>query len=56
MIYYDRQGQPITMTQWAKLHANMGYRRVAETNVPDDDPVLWAREHCRPALPEGGSR
>jgi len=36
MDYYDRDGQPITMERWARLHANMDYQRVAEDYVPDE--------------------
>ena len=30
-LYYDKQGNPITMEEWARLSSDMEYRRVAET-------------------------
>jgi hypothetical protein len=29
-MYYDRQGKPLSMMQWAKLHSNPGYKRIAQ--------------------------
>ena len=34
MDRYDRQGRPIaTIEEWGRLHADMAYKRVAETTV-----------------------
>lgn len=39
--YYDRQGKPLGMMEWARLHADIEYRRVASTHVPEDESGLW---------------
>lgn len=33
--YYNKEGEPITMREWLRLHGNMKYRRIAldETSV-----------------------
>jgi hypothetical protein len=36
---YDRQGNPITMRQWAVLHSQESYKRVASDYL--DDGSLW---------------
>lgn len=35
MMEYDREGRPIDMWTWARLHADHEYRRVAEDLVGD---------------------
>lgn len=31
--YYDRQGKPIDFKEWARLHSNLDYKRVARTHL-----------------------
>jgi hypothetical protein len=31
--YYDREGNPLTMMEWAQKFGDMAYKRVAETKV-----------------------
>ena len=38
-LYYDRQGQPITLRQWCQLSEDMAYKRVAEDYL--DDGHIW---------------
>src|SRR5258708_36842263 len=37
--YYDRQGRPMELMEWAKLHEDpenrMSYKRIAETTLPN---------------------
>jgi ABC-type sugar transport system substrate-binding protein len=42
LVYYDRDGNPITLEQWTELQGNRGYR-VAETNLVDgtDVSTMW---------------
>lgn len=35
MAYYDRQGRPLTVLEWAPLFVDMEYRRIAKTTLPD---------------------
>ena len=40
--YYDRQGNPLTLMQWAKLVANFDYKVVAQTEVGFDRvSTIW---------------
>lgn len=32
--YYDRQGQPLTMDQWAKLHSDRSYTVLQQNELP----------------------
>lgn len=36
-LFYDREGRPITLEEWAGLLRDQTYKRVAESNVGD----LW---------------
>ena len=40
--YYDRQGNPLTLMQWAKLVENFDYKVVAQTEVGFDRvSTIW---------------
>lgn len=32
-MYFDRQGEEMVMEQWAQLHEDMAYKRVAEDDI-----------------------
>lgn len=42
-LYFDRQGNPLRMMQWAKLVEDHNYKRVAQTDLPSGHIVstLW---------------
>ena len=33
--YYDKQGKPLELMQWAQLFEDNAYRHIAETTLPD---------------------
>ena len=38
-LYYDRQGQPMTMHQWAEKFEDENYTRIARDVVGPDEPL-----------------
>ena len=53
-MYYDRQGQPIGLYDWARLFEDFGYKRVAYTKLPDGrfvSTVWMGLDHGRPYGP-----
>jgi hypothetical protein len=38
-IYYDRQGQPMTMRQWAEKFEDEGYTHIARDVIGPDEPL-----------------
>lgn len=42
-MYYNREGKPITMWEWARLSQLPGYKRIAVTMLPDGRRVstIW---------------
>jgi hypothetical protein len=38
-IYYDRQGQPMTMHQWAEKFEDEGYTHIAQDVIGPDEPL-----------------
>src|SRR3990172_11732027 len=47
-LFYDKDGKPVSLKQWAKLIEDRTYRRVAETILPDGtwiSTVLLGLDH-----------
>jgi hypothetical protein len=38
-VYYDRQGKPMTMQQWAQMFEDEGYRHIARDVIGPDEPL-----------------